>query len=105
MACDRCRCTICIALRGGRCLGAITAWASVHVPDLHATLLVNGNVEEVEQITRDSGPASCPDSTMLHWSTGCQVRGRPGLSAVKSMRNVKMPEAVEAVAVGASSRR
>src|SRR4029077_7611037 len=85
-----------------RCLGAISASASVDVPNLHATLLVDGNVEEVQQVTADAGAVFGPSTTRAHWSARCYVRCCPVQPAVKGMGNVKMPEAIEVACISAS---
>src|SRR5207247_3416083 len=86
-----------IALGCNSCLNTRPVRASVNVADLHASLLVNGHVKEVEQIPADVGAAVTPDATTLHWVLRCHVVRCPMQSSVECAGNVKMPDTTEAI--------
>ena len=86
-------------------MSAITARAPVNVPDFYTALLVNGHVEEVEQVPTDIGPASCPYTTALHRSIRRGVGGRPSRSSIEGVGNVKVPNAIEGAGVSISGCR
>src|SRR5437867_5823419 len=92
-----------IALCCDRGLGASAVSASIHVADLHPSLLVNAHIEKVEQVAADIGPAMCPYTTALYRVVWGYIRCRPVGSSVECICNVEMPDAIETVCRPVSS--
>ena len=86
-----------VAFRCGGGLGAGTVGTSIYVADLHAPLLVNSRIKEVEQIAAYICAAVHPDATALHRVLWRDVGGSPMQSSVESTRDVEMPDTTEAV--------
>ena len=95
------RARVSVTLAGGRftgddrCLNARAAFASVHVTNLNASEFVDGHVEEIEQVPANIRAAFRPDTSALHRRVWCRVSRGPGEPAVESVRNIKMPDALE----------
>src|SRR6185436_767084 len=68
--------------------------ATVVVADEHASLFIDGGVEEVEQVARHGASleAARADSVALDWIAGRGINGRPGLAAVEGRGDVEIPD-------------
>src|SRR5437899_9154990 len=86
-----------VALCRSRRLRTRAVGAPIIVTDLHASLLVNGHVKEVEQIAANVRATVAPYATTLHWVLGRHVVRCPMPSSVECAGNVKMPGTTEAV--------
>src|SRR5205814_684375 len=93
---------VCVA-RGSRSrLFAVSALATIHVSDQNATLVINGDIEEVEQVADNISSATSQDATALHRSVWSRIRRCPMRPSIKGVRDDKVPDAGEAGRVGVS---
>ena len=53
-----CSHSVCVTLRGGCCLSAISTLASVDITDQDSTVAINRDIEEIEQVANDVGSAT-----------------------------------------------
>src|SRR5207248_9045314 len=102
---NSCRRGVCVAACRRRGLCAVAAGATIYVADQYPSFFINSHVKEVEQVAADVGAAVRPNIPALHRSIGRRVTGCPGQSAVESMGDIKMPDALEAAGIGITSRR
>src|SRR5205807_7510433 len=102
---DRGCCGISIAACGCRGLRAVATGAAVDVADEHSAFLINRHVKEVEQVAANVGAAVGPNVSALHRSIRRGVTSRPGQSAIERVRDVEMPDAIEAAGIGVAGRR
>src|SRR5438309_7910869 len=90
-------CRVSVAFCCERGLSASAVSTSIHVADLHASLLVNGHVEKVEQVAANIGATVRPYTTALHRVVWSNIRCRPVGPSVECIGNVEVPDAVETV--------
>src|SRR5438270_194358 len=98
LACDRCRGSICVAAKmtdGRNCLGAVSAFAAVHISNEDTTILIKRHVKKIQQVATDVCAAFCPDTATLHRRVRSCIGGRPGCASVKGIRHIQVPDSVK----------
>src|SRR6185436_16099025 len=84
------------AFRSGRCLCAVSTFATVDIADQNAAFAISRHVKEIEQVATDVRPALGPDASALQRSVWCGVSCGPCHTAIKRVGDVEMPNAIEA---------
>src|SRR6185436_15135001 len=79
----------------GRCLCAVSTFASVDIADQNAAFAISRHVKEIEQVATNVCSAFGPDASALQRSVWCGVRCGPVRTAVKRVGDVEMPNTIE----------